>query len=155
MKVIKDGNAYAVVRDDFVDPQESPSVWFDEDSEVGKIIAFDQVEFNPGEPEISSLPVEVLIDICTKLDVNITEALSLKVRRLALGNARMQIAETLVQEDEEAYKATKEYSNYESSKESAGILKQKIDFLRGEVNELTLAAYEQTNREETGTWRGD
>ena len=38
MKVIKDGNAVAVVRDDFINLQESPSVWFDEESETGKIL---------------------------------------------------------------------------------------------------------------------
>ena len=38
MKVIKDGNAVAVVKDDFINLQESPSVWFDEESETGKTL---------------------------------------------------------------------------------------------------------------------
>jgi hypothetical protein len=38
MKVIKDGNAVAVVKDDFINLQESPSVWFDKDSKIGKIL---------------------------------------------------------------------------------------------------------------------
>lgn len=48
MKTIIDGNAIAVVRDDFVNLQESASVWFDLDHRIGKILA---------EKGLSELPI--------------------------------------------------------------------------------------------------
>ena len=43
MKIIKDGDAVCVVKDDFVNLQESPSVWFSEDSNIGKILLKDGI----------------------------------------------------------------------------------------------------------------
>ena len=44
MKIIKDGNAVYVAEDDFVNLQESPSVWFSEDGNIGKILLKDGIE---------------------------------------------------------------------------------------------------------------
>ena len=43
MKIIKDGNAVCVVKDDFVNLQESPSVWFDNNSNIGKVLLSDGI----------------------------------------------------------------------------------------------------------------
>ena len=56
MKVFKDGKTYCVTLDDFINIQESPSIWFDEDSGVG------QVFMNEGM-HILSLPVGQVRDI--------------------------------------------------------------------------------------------
>ena len=44
MKIIKDGNLLCVVEDDFVNLQESPSVWFSGDGNIGKILLKDGIE---------------------------------------------------------------------------------------------------------------
>ena len=38
MKAIKDGNAVALVADDFINLQENDAIWFDENSRVGRIV---------------------------------------------------------------------------------------------------------------------
>lgn len=38
MKAIIDGNAVALVTDDFVNLQEDDAIWFDENSKVGRIV---------------------------------------------------------------------------------------------------------------------
>ena len=58
MRVFKDGNAYCIVRDDFVNLQESPAVFFPEDSWQGKILAA-HIDDGPA----LWLPVEELFNI--------------------------------------------------------------------------------------------
>jgi len=61
MKVMKDGDSVAVVKDDFENFQVSPSVWFDADSEAGKILLKDGV---------LGLPLGELRNIMFKLKEN-------------------------------------------------------------------------------------
>ena len=48
MKAIKDGNAVALVADDFINLQENDAIWFDEDSRVGRIISREIDNFADG-----------------------------------------------------------------------------------------------------------
>ena len=61
MKVFKDGNAYCITKDNFVNLQESPSIWFDEDSEIGQI-------FKTQGMSVLNLPVGNLLNIKNKLN---------------------------------------------------------------------------------------
>ena len=61
MKVFKDGNAYCITKDNFVNLHDSPAVFFHEDSEIGQI-------FKTQGMSVLNLPVGDLLNIKNKLN---------------------------------------------------------------------------------------
>jgi hypothetical protein len=139
MRIIKDGNAFAVVRDDFVNLQESPAYFFEE-----KTIPLAELDVFG----LEGIPPELWPPICEALDVDPKEVIK---ERLGLLADELNVYDDALDNVEDAkieLEATEEWETLEGAKKHSYSIKESIDHNRNVINALTVLAYKQSGEKQ-------
>ena len=135
MKVIRDGNAFAVVRDDFVNLQESLAYFFEE-----KTMLLAELDVHG----LDAVPPELWPQICEALEVDPREIIKEHLKVLASGLDAYDDALDVVEDAKINLESTDEWKELETAKEHSASIKTETDYHRQVVNALTVLAYEQS-----------
>lgn len=132
MKVIRDGNAFAVVLDDFINLQESQAAFYEEGTEI-----FEKLDIG-GLLALSPVNMK---SICDDLGLPLTAALEQRLRLLAAESHLQSVREENVKACNAAVDATPEAARLADANAELAITKGNIDQLRRDINCLTVMEY--------------